>query len=55
MTFIWAGTRWAYRAVVMDLFARKLMGWALSYSLDTKLAAKALSMIVVLTRKTPHL
>jgi putative transposase len=28
----------------MDLFARKLVGWAMSYSLDTKLAAKALSM-----------
>ena len=28
----------------MDLFARKLVGWAMSYSPDTKLAAKALSM-----------
>jgi putative transposase len=30
--------------VVMDLFARKLVGWAMSNSPDTKLAAKALSM-----------
>jgi putative transposase len=44
ITFIWTGTRWAYLAVVMDLFARKLVGWAMSYSPDTKLAAKALSM-----------
>jgi putative transposase len=44
ITFIWTGNRWAYLAVVMDLFARKLVGWAMSYSPDTKLAAKALSM-----------
>jgi len=44
ITFIWTGTRWAYLAVVMDLFARKLVGWAMSYSPDTKLATKALSM-----------
>jgi putative transposase len=28
----------------MDLFAQKLVDWAMSYSLDTKLATKALSM-----------
>jgi putative transposase len=39
ITFIWMGNRWAYLAVVMDLFARKLVG-----SVDTTLAAKALSM-----------
>jgi transposase InsO family protein len=40
--FVWMGTRWAYLAVVMNLFARKLVGWAMSYSPDTRLAAKAL-------------
>lgn len=44
ITFIWTGNRWAYLAVVVDLFAQKLVGWAMSYSPDTKLAAKALSM-----------
>jgi putative transposase len=44
ITFIWTGNRWAYLVVVMDLFARKLASWAMSYSPDTKLAAKALSM-----------
>jgi putative transposase len=44
ITFIWTGTRWAYLAVVMDLFARKLVDWAISYAPDTTLAAKALSM-----------
>lgn len=44
ITFIWTGTRWAYLAVVMDLFSRKLIGFALSYSPNTALAAKALTM-----------
>ena len=44
ITFIWTGNRWAYLAVVMDLFSRKLIGFALSYSPDTALAAKALTM-----------
>lgn len=44
ITFVWAGTRWVYLAVVMDLFSRKLLGFALSDSPDTLLAAKALRM-----------
>lgn len=44
ITFVWAGSRWAYLAVVMDLFSRKIIGFALSHSPDTILAAKALTM-----------
>lgn len=44
VTYIWTGNRWSYLAVVLDLFARKPVGWALSNSPDSKLTAKALSM-----------
>ena len=44
ITFIWTGNRWAYLALVMDLFARKPVGWAMSNSPDTRLTAKALTM-----------
>lgn len=44
ITYIWTGTRWAYLAVVLDLFARKPVGWALSLSPDTALVKKALTM-----------
>ncbi|HAG9212139.1 TPA: IS3-like element ISEc52 family transposase, partial [Escherichia coli] len=27
VTYIWTGKRWAYLAVVLDLFARKPVGW----------------------------
>ncbi|WP_444945039.1 IS3 family transposase [Microbulbifer sp. ZKSA006] len=44
ITYIWVGTCWAYLAVVLDLFARKPVGWALSLSPDTSLVKKALTM-----------
>ena len=44
VTYIWTGNRWAYLAVVLDLFARKPVGWAISFSPDSKLTAKALAM-----------
>lgn len=30
ITYIWTGRRWAYLAVVMDLYARRVIGWAMS-------------------------
>ncbi len=44
VTYIWTGNRWAYLAVVLDLFNRKVIGWALSHSPDTTLTLKALNM-----------
>lgn len=37
VTYIWVGNRWMYLAVVIDLFARKVIGWAMSLSPDTQL------------------
>ena len=42
ITYIWTGARWAYLAVVIDLFARKPVGWAVSLSPNTELVKKAL-------------
>lgn len=44
VTYVWSGNRWAYLAVVIDLFARKPVGWAMSHSPDSGLTAKALTM-----------
>jgi putative transposase len=44
VTFIRTGHRWAYLAVVMDLFARKPVGWAMSHSPDSNLTCQALIM-----------
>ena len=44
VTYIWIGSRWAYSAIVMDLFSRKPIGWAMSLSPDSTLTGKALSI-----------
>ena len=44
VAYIWTGKRWAYLAVVLDMFARKPMGWAMSFSPDSRLTIKALEM-----------
>jgi len=44
VTYIWTGNRWAYLAIVLDLFSRKAIGWAISDSPNSALTEKALSM-----------
>ncbi|EEW6711848.1 IS3 family transposase [Escherichia albertii] len=44
VTCIWTGKRWTYLAVVLDLFARKPVGWTMSFSPDSRLTMKALEM-----------
>lgn len=52
ITYIWTGTRWAYLAVVIDLYSRKPVGWALSLTANAELAKKAL-MIAYESRGEP--
>lgn len=42
VTYIWAGKRWVYLAVVLDLYARRVIGWSLSSSPDSVLTCDAL-------------
>jgi len=44
ITYVWTGRRWAYLAVVLDLFSRKPVGWAVSLTPDSELTKKALIM-----------
>lgn len=44
VTYIWTGKRWAYLAVVMDLYARQVVGWSMSNSPDSELTTKALRL-----------
>ncbi len=44
ITYIWVGGRWHYLAVVLDLFARRVVGWAMSRKPDALLVVKALEM-----------
>ncbi|TCQ82996.1 putative transposase [Pseudomonas sp. JUb52] len=42
ITYVWAQGRWHYVAVVMDLFARRVVGWAFSATPDADLVIQAL-------------
>jgi len=45
ITYIWASGKWHYLAVVLDLFARRIVGWALSEKPNAELVIKALDML----------
>jgi putative transposase len=51
LTQFWAGRQTAYLALVMDVYARRLIGWALSGSPDVQLSRRALDM--ALRRRRP--
>ncbi|WP_156333185.1 IS3 family transposase [Pseudomonas sp. NBRC 111119] len=42
ITYIWAEGRWSYLAVVLDLYSRRVVGWAMSAKPDAELVVKAL-------------
>jgi len=44
VTYIWSGNQWLYLALVIDLYARRIVGWACSKSPDSELTKKALTM-----------
>jgi len=46
VTYIYTAEGWAYLAVLLDLFSRRIVGWALSDANDTALALAALDRAV---------
>ena len=51
ITFIWTGKQWAYLATVMDLHARRVVGWAMSDAPNAQLACDALNMALQIRGK----
>lgn len=47
ITYIWTQFGWAYLAVVLDLYSRKVIGWSVSEKPDTALVVAALSQALV--------
>jgi transposase InsO family protein len=54
ITYVWTAEGWLYLAVLMDLFSRKVVGWAMSEKIDRELVLSALDM-ALLGRKAPAL
>jgi len=44
ITYIWVSGKWRYVAAVLDLFARRVVGWAMSSTANAELTIKALDM-----------
>lgn len=42
VTYIWSGQQWLYLALVIDLYARRIIGWACSNSPNSELTMRAL-------------
>jgi putative transposase len=52
ITYIETQEGWLYLAAILDLYSRKIVGWAMSERIDTTLVLKALGM-ALLHRKPP--
>jgi putative transposase len=53
ITYIWTREGWLYLAVLIDLFSRRVVGWAMGDSLATELPLRALNMAIQ-TRRPPR-
>jgi transposase InsO family protein len=55
MTYIPTAEGWLYLAVVMDLYSRRIVGWAMSDSLERHLVIAALQMAIQMRQPPPGL
>lgn len=53
ITYVWTNEGWLYLAVVMDLYSRMVVGWAISERMTSKLVIDALQM-ALWRRKPPR-
>jgi putative transposase len=51
ITHIWTAEGWLYLAVLVDLYSRKVVGWAMNHHMETTLVQDALQM--ALGRRSP--
>jgi transposase InsO family protein len=47
ITYIWTSQGWLYLAIVLDLFSRRIVGWAMDHTIDRNLVMSALEMALL--------
>jgi len=52
LTYVWTTEGWLYLAVILDLYSRRVIGWAMGHRLTVELAERALTM--ALANRTPR-
>jgi putative transposase len=55
ITYIRTRTGWLYLAAVLDLFSRKIVGWAIAQTMPAELVCTALQMAITLRSPAPGL
>ena len=55
ITYIRTGAGWLYLAIVLDLFARKVVGWSMAPSMPAELVCNALNMAIQQRQPGPGL
>ena len=53
ITYVWTREGWIYLAVIIDLFSRRVVGWAISNRMKQDLALRALNMAIALRGPPP--
>ena len=55
ISYVWTAEGWLYLAIVLDLFSRRIVGWAMSDRMKRSLALSALQRAINLRRPPPGL
>ena len=55
ITYIWTAQGWLYLAIVIDLYSRQVVGWAVSERISRQLVINALQMAIGKRRPNPGL
>lgn len=55
ITYVWTIQGWLYLAVVMDLYARRIVGWCIDTHMTKELTLRALAMAIHLRQPDPGL
>ena len=55
ITYLWTQQGWLYLAAILDLFSRRVVGWAMSENVDRHLALAALDMALAQRRPSGNL
>ncbi|UOA25283.1 hypothetical protein DSM110277_03737 (plasmid) [Sulfitobacter pontiacus] len=53
ITYIWTREGWAYLSGIIDLYSRRVIGWAISNRMKQNLALRTLDMAIALRRPPP--
>jgi len=55
ITYIWTSQGWLYLAIILDLFSRRIVGWAMDHNIERSLVLSALEMAIAGRNPSPEM